>query len=167
MSTAGRLSARDRLLRAADSLLFQRGIRVTAVDDVLREADVSTASLYTHFGSKDALTAEVLRIRFADWQAIWDRCAAVAVTDEARLLSVFDALAEYRESSGHASRWCAFLAAAHELGDAAPEVTPILAEERELLTSRLLHFSRPLAGSARRSSPIRSTWHTPALSPHS
>ncbi|MGX1161942.1 TetR family transcriptional regulator [Arthrobacter sp. SLBN-100] len=146
MSTGQRLPARARLLQAADQALFDRGIRATPVDDLLRQADVSNATLYTHFGSKDALVAEALRVRMADWQAVWDQHIVAADNDMARLLSVFDALAAYRRDQNHPSRWCAFLAAATELPAAADEISDVLAADTALLVTRLLHFSQPIAG---------------------
>ncbi|MFE7630418.1 TetR/AcrR family transcriptional regulator [Kocuria sp. NPDC057446] len=146
MTTVPRLSARARLLQAADRVLFDRGIRATPVDVLLREAEVSAATLYTHFGSKDALVAESLRVRLADWRAVWDQHVVEAADDTARLLAVFDALASYRRGQEHPARWCAFLAAATELPDAADEISDVLAADTALLEERLLHLSRPLAG---------------------
>lgn len=146
VTTAQRIPARTRLLQAADRALFEHGIQATSVDELLRRAEVSTATLYTHFGSKDALIAETLRVRMADWRMVWDQHIVTAPDDMARLLAVFDALASYREDQHHPSRWCAFLAAATELPEAADEISDVLAEDTALLATRLLHLSRPLAG---------------------
>lgn len=146
MTTAQRIPARTRLLEAADGVLFERGIRDTPVDELLRQAEVSAATLYTHFGSKDALVAEALRVRLADWRAVWDQYIVAADNDLDRLLAVFDALASYRGDRRHPSRWCAFLAAATELPEAAEEISDVLAGDTALLADRLLHLSRPLAG---------------------
>lgn len=146
MTTGQRTPARTRLLEAADQVLFERGIRDTPVDELLRQAEVSAATLYTHFGSKDALVAEVLRVRLSDWQSVWDQHIVAADNDLDRLLAVFDALASYRDAHHHPSRWCAFLAAANELPQAADEISDVLAGDTALLSDRLLHLSRPLAG---------------------
>jgi AcrR family transcriptional regulator len=146
VTTGQRLPARARLLKAADQVLFEGGIRATPVDTLLHQAEVSAATLYTHFGSKDALVAEALRVRLADWQGVWDQHIVAAGDDMGRLLAVFDALASYRRDQNHPSRWCAFLAAATELPAAADEISAVLAADTELLATRLLHFSRPLAG---------------------
>lgn len=146
MTTVKRMPARARLLQAADRVLFDRGIRATPVDELLRQAGVSAATLYTHFGGKDALVAEALRVRMADWQTVWDQHIVAAGDDMARLLAVFDALASYRRDHHHPSRWCAFLAAATELPEAPDEIGDVLAADTALLTDRLLHLSRPLAG---------------------
>ncbi|MCH8566270.1 TetR/AcrR family transcriptional regulator [Nesterenkonia sp. LB17] len=145
MSTAQQVPARTRLLQAADHILFEDGIRATPVDEILRRARASPATLYSHFGSKDALTAEALRIRFADWRSSWDEQVISANNDTERLLAVFDALAAYREDRQHPSRWCAFLAAATELMPEAGEIRDVLDADTALLRTRLVHLSRPLA----------------------
>ncbi|WP_066302125.1 TetR/AcrR family transcriptional regulator [Arthrobacter luteolus] len=146
MTTVQRPSARNRLLQAADRVFFDRGIRATPVDELLRQADVSAATLYAQFGSKDGLVAETLRQRLAEWRAVWDQHIIAARDDTGRLLAVFDALAAYRARPGQAARWCAFLAAATELPDAAGEIGEVLAADTTLLTDRLRHLSEPVAG---------------------
>lgn len=146
VDVAQRSSAADRLLQAADRLLFNAGVQATPVDELLREANVSAATLYTHFASKEGLVAEALRIRLTQWHAVWDLHVIEASDDAARLLSIFEALAAYRGSPKTPARWCAFLATATELPHVAGEIADVLAADTELLTSRLLHLSRPIAG---------------------
>ncbi len=138
--------ARERLLRAADRLLFDRGIRATPVDELLREADVAAATLYAHFGTKDGLVAAALEARADAWRRVWDRHIVEAADDAERLLAIFDALADYRTGVGGAARWCAFLAASAELRDAAEPIAAALAEDTALLGERLLALARPIAG---------------------
>ena len=54
-SRRNRPSPRHRLLASATNLFTTEGIRVIGIDRILREADVAKASLYSLFGSKDAL----------------------------------------------------------------------------------------------------------------
>ncbi|WP_152188280.1 TetR/AcrR family transcriptional regulator [Georgenia satyanarayanai] len=141
---SARPSARDRLLDAAESVLFSDGIRATPVDELLRQADVSPATMYAHFGSKDALVAQALRRRLGSWREVWDAHVLAASDDVSRLLALFDALAAYRE--GRTTRWCAFLATAAEHTAQEDEVADAVASDTALLTERLLHLARPLAG---------------------
>jgi AcrR family transcriptional regulator len=50
----------DRLLVAATDLFGKYGIRAVGVDRILREADCAKASLYSAYGSKDALVIAYL-----------------------------------------------------------------------------------------------------------
>ena len=62
MQTAEAKSARpaDRLLAAATELFGKHGIRAVGIDRILRESDCAKASLYSTFGSKDALVIAYL-----------------------------------------------------------------------------------------------------------
>lgn len=146
MITAQRPPARARLLQAADRVLFSHGIRATPVDELLRQAEASAATLYAQFGSKDGLLAEALRLRLADWRSIWDECIISAADDQGRLLAVFDALEAYREQRLPPARWCAFLATATEFPDAPGEVGDVVSADTALLNDRLRHLARPIAG---------------------
>ena len=50
----------ERLLDTATKLFAQQGIRAVGIDLVLREANVAKSSLYTCFGSKEALVIAYL-----------------------------------------------------------------------------------------------------------
>ncbi len=52
---------RDRILRTASTLFYQRGVRAVGVDLVVEEAGVAKTSLYRHFRTKDDLIAAFLR----------------------------------------------------------------------------------------------------------
>ncbi|WIM86786.1 TetR/AcrR family transcriptional regulator [Candidatus Mycobacterium wuenschmannii] len=62
MQTTEARSARpaDRLLAAATDLFGKYGIRAIGIDRILREAGCAKASLYSSFGSKDALVTAYL-----------------------------------------------------------------------------------------------------------
>lgn len=146
MAPGSPVTARERLLDAAGTVLFDRGIRATPVDELLRQAGVSAATMYAHFGSKDGLVAAALRQRLASWQRVWDEHVIAASDDLSRLLAVFDALAAYRRDQDTPARWCAFLATATEHPDGGDELSEVLASDTALLIDRLVHLSRPIAG---------------------
>ena len=55
-----RPSPAERLLESAASLFDREGIRAVGIDRLIADADVARASLYQHFGSKDALVVSYL-----------------------------------------------------------------------------------------------------------
>jgi AcrR family transcriptional regulator len=57
---AGSARPADRLLATATDLFGKYGIRAVGIDRILREADCAKASLYSAFGSKDALVIAYL-----------------------------------------------------------------------------------------------------------
>lgn len=108
-----RASPRDRLLDAADELFYAEGVCSVGIDRVIAEAGVAKASLYSSFGSKDALVGAYLKERSAGWQAHVARELPVRwETAEDRLLGVFDLLGEWFAAPGY--HGCPFINASAE-----------------------------------------------------
>src|SRR5260370_1736452 len=84
-----RVSARDRLLAAADELFYAEGVHVVGVDRIVERAGVTKASLYNTFGSKDELVRAYLENHFRRRQARVAHILAANKTPRERLLGVF------------------------------------------------------------------------------
>jgi len=54
---------KDKLLDAAEKLFVQQGIGATSLRNITTEAGANLASIHYHFGSKDALIAELFKRR--------------------------------------------------------------------------------------------------------
>jgi len=100
------LSARDRLLAAANELFYEEGVRTVGIDRVIERAGVAKASLYNTFGSKEELVRAYLAGRLATRQERMARGLARYDTPRERLLGVYNVLAEVASESGF--RGCAF-----------------------------------------------------------
>jgi len=72
---------RDRILRTASTLFYQRGVRAVGVDLVVEEAGVAKTSLYRHFRTKDDLIAAFLEREDADFWSCWNRVTELHKTD--------------------------------------------------------------------------------------
>ncbi len=105
-------SPRERLLAAADELFYGDGIHTVGIDRVIEKAGVAKASLYSAFGSKDALVRAYLESRQEAREARVMKKLATYDTPRARLLGVFDALHDYIGEARF--RGCAFLRASAE-----------------------------------------------------
>jgi AcrR family transcriptional regulator len=113
-----RLSARERLLAAADELFYAEGVHVVGVDRVVERAGVAKASLYSIFGSKDELVRTYLEKHFRRRQRHIERVLSKHDTPKERLLAVF---ADVEEAlAGSEFRGCRFISASAEArpGDA-------------------------------------------------
>lgn len=136
---------RDRLLDAADEVLFMNGSVATPVDAILRRAGASPPSLYSHFGNKEGLVTAALQRRLRVWTEVWDDQISRATTDAQRLLALWPALRVYQHDH-LTERWCAFSGAAAAIPQPSAQLTAVLTEETQLLRTRLLEHARPLAG---------------------
>jgi AcrR family transcriptional regulator len=110
--------ARHRVLKTADRLFYQDGVRAVGVDRIIAEAGVAKMSLYNHFPSKDDLILAVLKYREVStlefFRSAMDRHGRMA---KSPLRAFFAALKDYFESAGF--RGCPFQNAAIELADPA------------------------------------------------
>ncbi|MET3450702.1 TetR/AcrR family transcriptional regulator [Curtobacterium sp. 1544] len=119
-----RRPALERAVATADRLFYEQGIHAVGVDQVAAEADISKASLYTHFRTKDDLVLGYLRGRSRSWQEhVAAQLPARGETPRERVLAVFDLLGEWFAEPGY--RGCPFINVEAEYGDGHPthEVT--------------------------------------------
>ena len=107
-----RLSARDRLLAAADELFYAEGVHVVGVDRIVERAGVTKASLYNTFGSKDELVRAYLENHFLRRQSRVAHILASHKSPRERLLAVFGEVEGLL--AGSAFRGCRFISAAAE-----------------------------------------------------
>jgi AcrR family transcriptional regulator len=110
--TARRLSARERLLAAADELFYENGINTVGIDRVIERAGVAKASLYDCFGSKEELIRQYLEARSLARQARINERLSKYDSPTEKILSIFDFLAESASQPGY--RGCAFMRAASD-----------------------------------------------------
>ncbi|SFC98336.1 transcriptional regulator, TetR family [Nocardioides terrae] len=110
--TTKRSPARERLLDAADRLFYAEGVHTVGIDRIIEEAGVAKGSLFYNFSGKDELVAAYLDGRGERRRARIERHTAGLTDPVAKLLAVFDALAEAVAESGF--RGCAFANAAAE-----------------------------------------------------
>lgn len=89
-SRRNRPSPRSRLLESATNLFTTEGIRVIGIDRILREADVAKASLYSLFGSKDALVIAYVESLDEKYRADWEARTANMTDPHQKVLAFFD-----------------------------------------------------------------------------
>jgi len=106
------ISARDRLLAAADELFYAEGVHVVGVDRIVERAGVTKASLYNTFGSKDELVRAYLENHFRRRQNRIAHILEMNTTPRERIIAVFAEVEGLL--AGSAFRGCRFISAAAE-----------------------------------------------------
>jgi AcrR family transcriptional regulator len=119
---------RQRLLAVADKLFYDEGVHVVGIDRLLEEAGVAKASLYTHFGNKDALVRAYLEQHSEAKRAHVAQVLARYRTPRTRLLGLFTDVDE--ALAGSSFRGCKFIIASAEAGPD-ESILPITQEYRE------------------------------------
>jgi AcrR family transcriptional regulator len=106
------LSARERLLAAANELFYEEGVNTVGIDRIIERAGVAKASLYNTFGSKDALVRAYLLARHEAQRARILQRIAPLPTARAKLLGIFDEMHDRASQPGF--KGCAFVRASAE-----------------------------------------------------
>ena len=111
-----RADTHERVIQVAADLLYKRGVQQVSMDDVAAAAQVTKATLYKHFSSKDALISECLEIVDLEHFTWFVSQVNQRATDGAPALgAVFDVLDQWINSS--VFRGCAFINASIQLPD--------------------------------------------------
>ena len=127
--SAPRVSARERLLAAADELFYEEGFNLVGIDRVIEHAGVAKASLYDCFGSKEELIRSYLQQRHEARQARLRERLALCATPREKILAVFDSMAEAAAKPDF--RGCAFVNALAELGSEDSEARKLAVAYKE------------------------------------
>jgi AcrR family transcriptional regulator len=127
---AASLPPRERLLNSAAKLFYKEGVQATGIERLLEDADTAKASLYSNFGSKDALvTAYLEREGLATVQKIEARLAAAPGPPRDKILKLFDMLNERCDEKNF--RGCPFQNAAAEITDPKHPGRAVIEKQRE------------------------------------
>ncbi len=136
--------ARERLLEAAEKLVYTGGIHATGVDAIVKRSGAARKSFYAHFESKEALVAAALARRDDRWMAWFiDGTRRGGATPRARLLAMFAVLRAWFEQPDF--HGCAFLNAAGEIGDANDPIRGVARYHKERLLAFVLEECEALA----------------------
>ena len=112
MTTTTKPKPRERLLAAAQQLFYTEGVHI-GVDRLCEVAQVSKRSMYQHFGSKDEVLVEMLKLRASHVMDGLD--TAPDAPPRERILAVFDAL--HAQALTPEFHGCPFVNVATELKD--------------------------------------------------
>jgi len=127
---------RDRILRTASTLFYQRGVRAVGVDLVVEEAGVAKTSLYRHFRTKDDLIAAFLLGEDEDFWNHWNSVTERHKTDPAAELEAhLDWIAERVGRPNY--RGCPQLNVAAEFPDSDHPARKVAKAHKQELRQRL------------------------------
>jgi AcrR family transcriptional regulator len=142
--SAPRVSARERLLAAADELFYENGINTVGIDRVIERAGVAKASLYDCFGSKDELVRSYLQGRSEARRTRINERLSQHDTPEQKILSIFDLLGELAAQPGF--RGCAFVRAGAD-ASSSNNVKTVCEESRAFILGKFTDLAREAGAS--------------------
>jgi AcrR family transcriptional regulator len=126
--------AKMRILDTADRLFYSDGIRVVGIDRLISESNVTKATFYKHYGSKERLILDYIEGRHAlavhDMQQVLAQTADAAEPSAAEqsLRNLVGAVSAIIDKPGF--RGCPFINAATEYTDPKHPVRLVVSEHR-------------------------------------
>jgi AcrR family transcriptional regulator len=139
-----RLPPRERILRVAGELFYERGVRAVGVDEIAEAAGTNKMTLYRHFASKDLLVAEYLRCVARKSEAELDALAAAHPGNpRAELTAWLTAMTDHIVADG--GRGCALVNAAVELAEKDHPARKVIEEVKRAQRERLVRLCRAAA----------------------
>jgi AcrR family transcriptional regulator len=97
---------KDRILRAAQNLFYQHGIRAVSVDAIAAEAETTKVTLYRLFDSKDALVAACLEDQTRRFWGWWDMTVKPHEGNPRAQIEALFSLLEHRICAKATNRGC-------------------------------------------------------------
>ena len=107
------MDTRKRIVDAASRLFYQQGYNSTGINQIIEEANISKASLYQHFKSKEDLLIEYLDIVFAQTMLSLRNVVATGSDVQGKISAIFSYMSEYTGSKDFCG--CNFLNMAGEI----------------------------------------------------
>jgi AcrR family transcriptional regulator len=127
---AASLPVRERLLNSACKLFYKEGVQAVGIERLLEDSDAAKASLYSNFGSKDALVVAYLERQGETMRRNIEERLNVDVSPRERLLLLFDIVAGTLDEE---YRGCPFQNAAGELSDPTHPGRAVIERQRQWL----------------------------------
>lgn len=119
---------RERILNTAMVLFHQQGYNNTGINQVIAEAEVSKASFYQHFKSKDDLCIEFLNKRYDYWVSELEKFTSEAETLQEKFQKSFDFLIDMNEREDF--RGCSFLNILSEIPADKEEIHKVIRDHK-------------------------------------
>jgi AcrR family transcriptional regulator len=124
---------KQRLLETASELFYRQGYNNTGINQVINEAGVAKASLYQHFGSKEALCVAYLKEKHKNWFEELNQFIRAEDTPKEKILASFDFLESTTKRDDF--RGCSFLNILSEVPAASERIGNEAVEHKSKLRS--------------------------------
>ncbi|MEM7548207.1 MAG: TetR/AcrR family transcriptional regulator [Bacteroidota bacterium] len=104
--TRNSIPVKERILSTASKLFYEKGYNRTGINEILKESKVAKASMYEHFGSKDAIFLQCLQRMDEGLQNRVKPFIQKAKPGIDKVLSVFEFLESFCPEENFRGCWC-------------------------------------------------------------
>jgi len=124
---------RAKIVNTASDLFYRQGYNRTGINEIIREADIAKATLYSHFRSKEDLCLAYLSYRHDSFMKDIKRTMGEAEAGKPTFIALFDFLASFYKQKDFNGCWCIKTVAEIPMGDSRIR-TEIQRQKKELVT---------------------------------
>lgn len=142
LTTLPTAPAKLRILLTSDALFYDEGIRVVGVDRLISDSNVTKATFYKHYGSKDRVITAYVGYRHRQVAEAFAQLAAATMSPTATLTALRDSILDEIAAPGF--RGCPFINAAAEFSEPQHPVRVAVREHREWYDTVLERLTRAL-----------------------
>lgn len=103
------VSKRDtkkQIVETASKLFYKKGYNLTGINEIIAEAGIAKATLYSHFRSKEEICIAYLQYKNQSFVSAIDAYCLSKPKGNAQILGFFDFLAEFFEDVDFTGCWC-------------------------------------------------------------
>ena len=127
VSKAQAAQNRQHILAAAARRFREQGVSATGVDAITKDAHLTHGAVYSHFGSKEAITAEAIRLALRGSKRLWQRLVERKGVEQAFAAIVAEYLSRaHRDAVGQG---CVVAALGSEIARQSERVRAVFTEE--------------------------------------
>lgn len=102
----GKRDTKKEIVITASRLFYEKGYNLTGINEIIAEAGIAKATLYSHFRSKDDICIAYLQYKNTTFvETITSFCASKESGD-GQILALFDFLFEFFEEEDFSGCWC-------------------------------------------------------------
>jgi len=148
-SAKHKAETRERILRAADRVIKDRGIDKASVDVVMRGANLTVGGFYAHFDSKDELAREALLFGL-DRSMEWLLTSVSSISDDRAWLKALIHNYLHQADPGSLAAACPLTVMLPEVARGGPEFQRAFGECTAALLDRIASRFPEVAGRSRR-----------------
>lgn len=97
---------RETIIETASDLFYQKGYNLTGINEIIKEAGIAKATLYSHFKSKEEICLAYLNHKNNTFVVSIDEFVSKHNGGRAQLLALFDFLVEFYNDKQFNGCWC-------------------------------------------------------------
>ncbi len=97
---------RQHIINTASDLFYQKGYTLTGINEIIKEAGIAKATLYSHFASKEDICFAYLQHRNSAFTQDLQGFVNNAEKGKSKLYALFDFLKEFFDQKDFNGCWC-------------------------------------------------------------